>query len=159
MLYLLILFVYIVYGTDNKVIANMVVNPTFEKHIFVIVNIIRSRGSICGNISMPSVPLLEWNDLLADVARKHSIDMAGSNYFKHGSLYDRVEAAGYTNIKAINQNIAAGYEDPSIMNVWPGDFKYCMSIMSPLYKEMGVGHTYNSLSKHKTYWTQILASK
>jgi len=39
----------------------------------------RETAHICGGVTYPAVPALEWNDSLGDAARNHSIDMATHN--------------------------------------------------------------------------------
>jgi uncharacterized protein YkwD len=52
---------------------------------------------------------LEWNDKIADVARRHSLDMALNDYFDHlnlegNNVFDRMEIEGL-NYNIVGENI------------------------------------------------------
>ena len=140
------------------------VHSGFEQQVASIVNTVRFRGTRCGDTIMQNVSLLKWNQSLANAARDHSIDMAGNNYFNHTSLdgrtfSDRIKAAGYHTGGAIGENIANGERGAAVMTSFLGNVDSCMNIMSPLYKEIGVGCVFDSSSKHKYYWTLLFAAQ
>lgn len=122
-----------------------------------LINSVRQAGYKCGNTIMPAVATVAWNDKLAKAAYDHSLDMKTNNYFSHSGLNGsnpgtRISAAGYS-WKAYGENIAEGYtSEKAVVNGWLNSEGHCKNIMSPLFKEMGVGREAN-------YWTQEFGSR
>ena len=86
------------YGTPSEALRK-----SMERQIFDLANSTRVRFGL---------KVLEWNDLVAGTARKHSIDMAANNYFAHKNsdgemASDRGENDGITYLRYA-ENIAAG---------------------------------------------------
>ena len=140
-------------------------NPSLELQVFNLVNSKRASGAICGGKPMPVVPPLKLNQLLTNAARNHSLDMAVKNYFSHVSLdgrtfVNRISSAGYTSYRALGENIAAGYNTASsVMNGWMTSPGHCNNIMSPNYKEIGIGYAFDSTSTYDHYWTQDFGTR
>lgn len=122
-----------------------------------LVNEARAQGCKCGTTSMPPVPALTWNDLLAKAAYNHSKDMKRNNYFSHTNMEgkspgDRMNAVGY-NWKAYGENIAQGQTTEQIvMDSWLQSEGHCKNIMNKNFKDIGVGRSGN-------YWTQVFGTK
>jgi len=84
-----------------------VVPSGLEKQIHALVNEERRKQGLS---------LLEWDDALANIARKHSQDMAMKSYFSHKSfdgrdLSDRYKQAGYACGVRVNSTIYGGAEN------------------------------------------------
>lgn len=122
-----------------------------------LVNNVRRSGCKCGATDMPSVPELQWNDMLAKAAYNHSKDMQVKNYFSHtgsdgSSPGDRVTSAGYA-WRAYGENIARGYTtEQSVINGWLNSEGHCKNIMNRSFKDVGAG-------REGDYWTQIFGAK
>lgn len=104
----------------------------------------RTDGCMCGTVYYPPVQPLKWNDTLAKVAYKHSLDMVQRNYYSHYSLEgktvnDRTIALGYKG-RRVGENIAEGYESTDeVMTAWFESIDHCANMMHPDFKEIGVG--------------------
>lgn len=130
---------------------------SFKSEFLERINSVRQQGCKCGNLRMPPVAPMVWNDDLADAAEDHARDMYKRNYFSHTSkngrsIRDRIMGAGYTydgyKSYAIGENIAMGQE--SIAEVSDGWFKspgHCKNLMNPNFKEVGV-------AEHHKYWVE-----
>lgn len=132
-------------------------NFSFKAEVLHQINQVRARGCDCGNVYMPPVAPVVWNDLLASAAKNHAEDMANNNYFSHESqngehIKERFEKAGYgtTGFQryVIGENIAVGQQ--SIEQVNQDLFKsetHCKNLMNPAFKEIGA-YVYNY------YWVE-----
>ena len=132
-------------GLDNTAMLQMVNN-------------VRATGCNCGTTVMPVVAPLTWNDVLAAAALEHSQDMSTTGNFSHNSsdgtsFSNRITAAGYTNWRALGENIAYGYTtEQDVFNGWIKSEGHCKNIMNASFKEMGA-------AKVGTYWTQDFGAK
>lgn len=136
---------------------NIIKTDSFKEEFLERINEVRQKGCKCGNVYMPPVPPLVWNNQLTDAAKAHARDMSKRKYFSHTSkdgrsIEDRIMAAGYTYTGyksfAIGENIAQGQE--SIAEVSDGWFKspgHCKNLMNPSFKEIGV-------AENNRYWVQ-----
>lgn len=113
--------------------------PTFEQQVLELVNQERAANVV------PQPPLKGVN-LLDSSAETHSSNMATRNFHMHcdpdtnTSFGDRMTAAGYT-WNAGAENIAAGYTTPAnVMAGWMASAGHRTNILSPLYRELGVGY-------------------
>ncbi|HYE54807.1 MAG TPA: CAP domain-containing protein [Chitinophagaceae bacterium] len=128
-----------------------------KQKMLELVNKVRQTGCKCGNMWMPPVASVTWNDQLAQVALGHSADMNAKNYFSHTSKAgkgpgDRLRAAGYT-WKSIGENIGYNYPDEeAVIAGWLKSMTHCRTLMSKAFREMGVGRA-------GPYWTQLFATK
>jgi uncharacterized protein YkwD len=95
---------------------------------------------------LPAQPPLQWSDSLAEIAMKHSMDMAARAYFSHNTLdgpsfRDRVWE--YWNGTTIGENIAASShtkEDQFVIEMWlQSEMGHCQLIMSPDFTHAGIG--------------------
>ncbi|HYF30793.1 MAG TPA: CAP domain-containing protein [Chitinophagaceae bacterium] len=143
-------------ATDEpaEIVNSFNVNSTA---ILEAVNNVRQKGCNCGGVKMPPVPPVTWNNQLAQAAYNHSKEMHAKRFFNHNSRNgaspgDRIRAAGYT-WKAYGENIALHNTDEAgVVDGWLRSPSHCKTIMSPLYKEMGVGRS-------GSYWTQDFGAK
>lgn len=132
-------------GLDNAAMLKMVNN-------------VRATGCTCGTTVMPPVASLTWNDILAAAALRHSQDMNATGNFAHNSsdgtaFSDRITAAGYTNWRALGENIAYGYTtEQAVFDGWMQSEGHCKNIMNASFKETGA-------AKAGTYWTQDFGAK
>jgi uncharacterized protein YkwD len=129
-----------------------------------LVNTARSEGRTCGTTYHPAAPAVTGNAMLTAAARGHSTDMATNGFFSHtgsdGSTpWDRMRAAGYVHTAA-GENIAAGQRSPAeVMSDWLASPGHCANVMSPAFRELGVGYAYAADSPYGHYWTQDFGSR
>jgi len=129
------------------------------QRILDLVNQTRATRRNCGNKTFNAAQPIRWNDLLANVSRLHSNDMARFDYFSHtsrdGSTFaQRVERVGYK-YRAIGENIAAGQMKPDdVVADWLNSPGHCANLMNPAFTEMGVAFAINRSSKLGVFWTQ-----
>lgn len=127
------------------------------------VNTARSVGRTCGGTLYPAAPALGWNSSLAKAATLHSQDMAARDYFAHqtpeGGTFDtRISAQGYT-WSVAGENIAAGYSTlEAVVQGWLVSPSHCQNLMSPEFREVGMGSDTRAGSKYGVYWTQDFAA-
>lgn len=133
---------------------------TGPQHLLSLVNTIRKQGCKCGNQYFRPVAALTWNEQLEKAALRHSEDMEKNNYFSHTSKRgkntgDRIEREGYE-WSAYGENIfsSEGFEptEEFVIDNWKKSPPHCKNMMSPDFKEMGIG-------KYKGKWTQVFATK
>ncbi len=167
LVFILLLFVLVNSCTKEDVPANSSIDNAYtgsgksynvdKTKMLQLINSVRQTGCKCGSTSMPAVAVVVWNDKLAKAAYDHSADMKNNNYFSHTGLNgsnpgNRISAAGYS-WKAYGENIAEGYtSEKAVVNGWLNSEGHCKNIMSPLFKEMGVGREAN-------YWTQEFGTR
>lgn len=105
------------------------------RQIFDITNIMRARYNLNP---------LGWDEIVADVARAHSIDMFESDDFSHtsqkyGELEDRLEA-GEVFYQVAGENIAANYADaPAVMEGWLNSKGHRETLLNGEFTHIGVG--------------------
>lgn len=144
----------------NSVAVSQCQISTFDKTLLDAVNQARAAARVCGSKSMPKVAALTWNCTLADVASKHSEDMASNNFFSHTgsnglSASNRVDNAGYE-YTSFSENIAAGQITvDAVMTSWLGSEGHCKNIMSASVDEIGAARRINDQSDYGSYWTQV----
>ena len=150
-----------------------------HKDILTAINEARSIARDCNDglgIVGPSLPLT-WNSELYTSAYEHSYDLAESNTFDHvgsgkesdmtGSnkgnasiFYERIEANGYTEYRALGENIAGGQSSiEDVMEAWLKSPDHCTNIMSNKFSEVAVAIVLNPDSNYGIYWTQNFGSK
>lgn len=106
-----------------------------ERQIFDLANVFRQKNNIS---------LLQWDDLIATTARKHSQDMSEREYFEHSnpegqSPFDRMKADGITYSRAA-ENIAVGYLDAmDVHNGWINSQGHRKNILNGSLQRLGVG--------------------
>lgn len=125
-----------------------------EQQVLDLVNQERAKAGL---------PPLVANTSLIRSAKRHTNDMATNDFVSHtgsdGSTFtQRITDAGYQYSYA-GENIAAGYTTAAeVVNGWMNSSGHRANILSPNYKDIGIGHAYNSSSTYGHYWTQDFGS-
>ncbi len=97
---------------------------------------------------------------LGESAQWKASDMAERDYFDHAdalnhNFVDRAREFGYANWRLLGENIAAGLASPKeVVDQWMASPGHRANILKAEYREIGVGHAFNSDSKYRTYWVQ-----
>ncbi len=109
----------------------------------------------------PPLPPLKLNDLLNASAWEHSDDTAYNGLSGHtgsdgSSPEDRIYRNGY-DYRYAGENWAAGQPAPSaVVNAWVGSPAHFAVMTNPLFREIGVGYTFDPLDTNNShhYWVQ-----
>ena len=115
----------------------------------------RQQGIKCGLLFKHKAPALEWSDLLANAAHKHSLEMVTLQRLTHISpsnqnAGDRINAVGYQ-WRSYAENLAKGvYTDASVFKLWINSPEHCNNIANAEYTEMGAAQV-------NGYWTALYA--
>lgn len=134
----------------------VVENKANKDVVLQLVNNARAKGCQCGDTWMAPVSPVTWNVLLELAAAKHSQDMLVRKYFSHNSPggatpSQRITAEGYK-YNWWGENIASGPQsEADVVNGWLKSPGHCKNLMSPNFREMGVGRTAD-------IWTQVFAA-
>lgn len=122
----------------------------FEFEVFRLTNIERVRHGL---------PLLIWDDNLADIARAHSRDLAWSGIFDHiGSDGtnggQRLVRAGIT-YRLWAENLSGGIKMPAeAVDAWMNSPEHRVNILNPELTHLGVGFYHNTNSDWFYYAAQ-----
>ncbi|MCP9753577.1 CAP domain-containing protein [Lacihabitans sp. CCS-44] len=139
--------------TEEKSIST---NEDFLK----LVNKARSEGRKCGTQYFAATSPVTWNSDLEKAAYLHSKDMFENKYFSHVSKNGvepsaRILAQNYF-FKSFAENIyaASGFSPTpeEIIIQWVNSPTHCANIMTPDFKDMGIGG-------YQNHWTQLFGSK
>lgn len=131
-----------------------------EKRVIEVINDMRTKGTLCGEIIYRPAKPIAWNDKLRKAALYHSSDMAQKGFLGHtgsdgSSTEERLSKVGYKWI-TFGENVGEGYQSPEeLVKGWMESPSHCKNIMNPEFKEAGAAYAKNS---GKIYWTLILAS-
>lgn len=140
-------------GTDASTFNKSDNNKVFEKILLYLTNLCRA---------MNEVEKLEYNDEVAEVALKHSEDMAERNFYSHENpegkkVYDRIVEAGLSKYGCYGENICAA--TLNVFNASDGWYNstkgHRENILNTNFKYMGAGFAYNGSSVYKYYGTQV----
>ncbi|NWF75353.1 MAG: CAP domain-containing protein [Nitrospirae bacterium] len=125
------------------------------------INKVRADGTMCGSRYYKPTGHLLWNEMLADTALQHSLDMAKNGFLSHegsdsSSPGERLHRAGYI-WTSHGENIGQGYRTPEdAVRAWLRNERHCKNIMNPEFKEAGASF---ARSKNlRTYWTLVLGT-
>jgi uncharacterized protein YkwD len=150
-----------------------------QQKILSAINKARSEARDCHDglgLVGPVKPLI-WNGELYAAAYEHSNDLAQSNTFDHmgsgtefditGSnkgrasiFYERIEENGYTEYRALGENIAGGQNSiEEVMEAWLNSPAHCTNIMNEKFTEVAVAIVEEPNSEYGIYWTQNFGSK
>lgn len=112
------------------------VNTAYERQVLDLVNVSRYRYKL---------PPLTWNEMAAQVARKHSLDMETHDFFDHVSAtsgsdpFDRLKEANIRYSMA-GENIAAGYTDAiEAHESWMNSPGHRKNVLEKGFTQLGVG--------------------
>lgn len=137
-----------------------------ECEVLGVINDLRARGGVdCGvhGIQGATGPLI-MADTLQVAARVHTQWMADHATFSHASpggplgdtLVQRVENAGYTSWRRVEENIARGSPHAAgAVDQWLRSDDHCANLMSPAVRDLGVG---TATGGGATWWTAVFAS-
>jgi len=109
-------------------------------------------------------PLTQQKNLNA-AAQWMARDLAQHHYFAHvdhqgRNIDQRFPAFGYTDWHTIGENIAAGQRTPeTVVNGWMHSPGHRKNILTPSFREIGVGYYVDPASKLKRYWVQDFGSR
>ncbi len=138
------------------------------------INTARAETQDCGSAGVfGPVPDLRWDDRLGNAAWEHSNDMAQSNTFAHdgsgttsdrtaqeeglgrGSHFaERIRHQGYTDYRAIGENIAAGVVSAQdVIAMWLQSDQHCANLMNPNFSDTGMTLVEKSHTDNGTYWS------
>lgn len=108
------------------------------------INAYRAAGATCGSRRFEAAAPVAWNPLLEQAAQKHAADMAARRNMSHSggdgsSMSDRVGREAYA-WGALGENVSAGYRTvPEALAGWMKSPGHCANMMSPNFREVGVG--------------------
>ncbi len=109
--------------------------------------------------------VLEWEELLAESAKKHCIDMAENGYFAHDSLNgdthkDRILATGIRNTIAWGENIVAGRElAVDTFHLWINSEGHRVNMLRDNFTHVGIASIYKEGSVYDYYSGQNFVEK
>lgn len=127
------------------------------------INAYRAAGATCGDQRMAAVPALVWSSALEQAASKHARDMAARRDMSHtggdGSrMRDRVARESYA-WSALGENVSAGYATVVAGLVgWMNSPGHCRNMMSPSFREVGVGAASAPGDTYGWYRAMVLGS-
>ena len=102
---------------------------------------------------------LSLQDNLGTAAESHSRQMAKKNFFRHAKQ-SNFTRHGYTNWKAIGENIAAGQETANeVFEDWKKSNDHDKNMRSNDFTEIGIGRAYDKSSKYGWYWTTTFGDR
>lgn len=142
-----------IYLLSNKIQFNgfsETVAKNIEIMIFDLTNSVRARHEL---------PTLSWSNDASTSSKKHSMDMANSNFFDHinirgASPSDRMKVEGVLR-SSYGENIIAGYGTAILSNHgWFNSDGHRRNLLSINYTHLGVGFFYDANSVYKNYITQ-----
>jgi uncharacterized protein YkwD len=128
-----------------------------EHRVFDLVNQRRAEAGL---------PLLNWNDNVADVARVHSENMANNKFFSHTGVdgkrvSDRANSMGVKRWRSLGENIAynRGFKSPleSAVQSWMNSSGHRDNILKSDWQESGIGVTVTADGTY--YFTQVFLKK
>ena len=135
----------------------------FEAEVVALVNQERARYGLYALVPRPAV---------MSAARGHSQDMADNDFFNHigsdgAGFVQRLLRAGYTQICAGGENIAAGQTSPqAVVSAWMNSSGHRANMLSQTFRDIGVGYVYEpddtypgGYYGYKHYWTQNFGSQ
>ncbi len=151
---MLVLMVGVVIVPSAPANAATVSKSGLEAQVIALAN--EYRASVgCGPVAA--------DNRLNTVARAHSDDMAGQDYFDHLSPagldpFDRIDQSGYRYLTA-SENLAAGLWRPEeVVQQWLDSPPHRANLDNCQFTEIGVGVAGNAGSAYRYYWTQIFAT-
>lgn len=108
------------------------------------INTYRAAGATCGSKRFDPAAPVAWSARLEQAALKHAKDMAARRSLSHrgadgSSMSDRVAREAYA-WGALGENVSAGYASvPEALAGWMRSPGHCANMMSPDFREVGVG--------------------
>ena len=134
----------------DSVATNTNTSQDVEQEVVRLVNIERGKAGL---------PALKYDQELARVAEKKSLDMKDNNYFSHtspvyGSPFNMMKNNGIQ-YKSAGENIAKGQRSAQeVMNAWMNSSGHRANILNKDFTHIGVGYVESG-----NYWTQMFIAK
>jgi uncharacterized protein YkwD len=128
-----------------------------ERRVFALVNEVRAKQGL---------PLLAWDEKLAQLARDHSANMARTRFFNHvdpqgRDTMRRAREAGVKDWRALSENIAynKGFDQPAEFAVerWLVSPKHHENMAQPLFTQTGIGVA--KAADGRFYFTQVFLGR
>ena len=149
-------------GTVSANVTRRTINVTsaaasMERRVFDLLNAERRRNNLSS---------LVWDESLAQMARQHSDDMGGRNYFSHDTpdgehTSDRAHQSRVTGWRALGENIAfnQGFDDPAAFAVerWLHSAKHRDNILNGSFSHTGLGVV--QTADGRVYFTQVFVTR
>lgn len=125
-------------------------NPEYVQTLIDLINQARAEAGR---------PALTVNADLTGAARRHSLDMACTNFMKHSGsdgswTGDRVRESGYTNPYYL-EILAIGLPQDA-MNQWRSEPNDWSAVLNSRVTEIGVGYVFSKFSAYGGYWTVVM---
>ena len=127
------------------------------------INRYRAAGATCGTRRFEPAAPVAWNLKLEQAAQKHARDMAARRAMSHtggdgSSMSDRVAREAYA-FSTLGENVSAGYATvPDALAGWMRSAGHCANMMSPNFREVGVGGASVPGDTYGWYRTMVLGS-
>lgn len=135
----------------NTLVSKPIEDLKIELEILNLANVERAKVGIGP---------LKLGELLTEVARLKSQDMADNDYFDHtsptyGSPFDMMKQFGIKYTTA-GENIACGHTSPEVViSCWMNSPGHKKNILNPNFGTLGVGYVIKNGTK---YWTQMFTN-
>ncbi len=139
-------------SSSNLTTSQNNVNTSMAQQILTLVNAERAKAG---------VDPLTLSTEVSSVAQVKSDDMAKNGYFDHnsptyGSPFDMLSEFGVS-YRTAGENIAKGQQTPeAVMKAWMNSSGHKANILSPNFKQLGVGYSANNGSP---VWVQMFIAK
>ncbi|MBP6386897.1 MAG: CAP domain-containing protein [Pseudarcicella sp.] len=163
-----IIFIFSCEKSEPNTVIKTIISPIpdtvkddFQKDVLVELNKLRAKGCECKSTTQsqifPPQALLDWDDLLAKTASKHSQDMYFNKYLSHTSLtgtdvVQRAKVQGFVG-NVVGENLANDYFTVAdVMKAWVTSYSHCTTMMNPDARILGV-------AKYQSKWTMVLGVK
>ena len=137
---------YLIHITGHSVDESAVNRESFAEEILALVNAERAKAG--------SNPLRLANDMMEGAAvRAEELTVKYSHTRPDGrKCFTVLKQQG----RGVSENIAAGSPSPeSVMHLWMNSPGHRKNILDPLYKELGVGYTYDKSTEYRHFWVQL----
>lgn len=154
-------WVKIVVGDEADSILQTIGNCTYNENPDYVETLIKLINQARADVGRSALTV---NDQLTAAARKHSLDMACNNFFRHSGsdgswTGDRVTDAGYPNPYYL-EVLAIGLPQDA-MNQWRTDRDRSLweAVINSRVTEIGVGYVFSKFSAYGGYWTVVMGGE
>ncbi|HVN44700.1 MAG TPA: CAP domain-containing protein [Steroidobacteraceae bacterium] len=134
-----------------------------SRRVLSLTNEARRHARECGSAAYAAAAPLTPSDRLSRIARAYAQEMARFGYMDHtgrdgSSPAERISRGGYL-WSEVGENLASGVMTPEqVVAGWLTSPEHCANLMSPLYREMGVGFAVNAQDERGVYWAMELGT-
>ncbi len=149
-------WVKIVVGDEAAALGQVAGNCPYTENAEYVTTLIDLINQARAEVNRPALTV---NEQLTAAARKHSLDMACNDFFRHSGsdgswTGDRLQEAGYT--QTFYQELLGFGLAQDAMNQWKTDNTQWTSLISSRVSEIGVGYVFSKFSTLGGYWTVIV---